>query len=364
MSFQISKRNIREELKVKKILAAVFAVGFLCATGFCDEVVDKTLAIVNGEPLMSSEFDKVLEPMVMQYRAMTPLTEQSDSKLNELKNQILEQRIEQMVLTQEAKKQKIKIPKRELDEAVKTVTKRFSNDETFQNELKKEGLSQVQFEKRLEEQLMVQKLVEKEMKNNIKQPSETDVKKFYDNVRKKMKGENLGLPKEEEETVDAVAKLLKRMSSEQVRISQIYIKCDKNATPEEKKAAEGRVASVKKELASGAGFEDTSERYSEDTLLKQRRGDMGFVVKGDLDKRLEEKAFSLSVGQYTKEPIKTDSGYHFLRVKESRASSSFTFEDVRNDLAEVLYRQNGKKLYDRWMADLKAKSNIKVNQVW
>ncbi len=336
----------------------------ISGVAFSDEVVDKTLAIVNGEPLMSSEFDKIVEPMVQQYMAMTPVTEQSDSKINELKNQILEQRIDQMVLTQEAKKQKIKIVKRELDEAVNQVKKRFPNDETFQAELKNEGLTQVQFEKRIEEQLMVQKLVEREMKSNIKQPSETDVKKFYDNVRAKMKGENLGLSKEDEETVDAVAKLLKRMSSEQVRLNQIYIKCDKNATPQERKAAEGRVASVKKELASGASFSATSEKYSEDSLLKQRKGDMGFVVKGDLDKRLEEKAFSMTVGQYTKEPVQTDSGYHFIRVTESRASQSFTFEDVRNDLAEVLYRQNGKKLYDKWVEGLKTKANIKINQVW
>ena len=91
---------------------------------------------------------------------------------------------------------------------------------------------------------------------------------------------------------------------------------------------------------------------------------MGFVVKGDLDKRLEEKAFGMTVGQYTKEPVQTDSGYHFIRVTESRASQPFTFEDVRNDLAEVLYRQNGKKLFDKWVDGLKAKANIKRNQVW
>ena len=349
---------------MKKILSLVCMMFLVGGVAFSEEVVDKTLAIVNGEPLMSSEFEKIAEPMVQQYMAMTPVTEQSDSKINELKNQILEQRIDQMVLTQEAKKQKIKIVRRELDEAVSQVKKRFPNDEAFQAELKNEGLTQVQFEKRIEEQLMVQKLVEKEMKNNIKPPSETDVKKFYDNVRAKMKGENLGLSKDDEETVDAVAKLLKRMSSEQVRLNQIYIKCDKNATPQERKAAEGRVASVKKELASGASFSATSEKYSEDSLLKQRKGDMGFVVKGDLDKRLEEKAFSMTVGQYTKEPVQTDSGYHFIRVTESRASQSFTFEDVRNDLAEVLYRQNGKKLYDKWVEGLKAKANIKINQVW
>ncbi len=349
---------------MKKILSLVCMMFLVGGVAFSEEVVDKTLAIVNGEPLMSSEFEKISEPMVQQYMAMTPVTEQSDSKINELKNQILEQRIDQMVLTQEAKKQKIKIVKRELDEAINQVKKRFPNDETFQAELKNEGLTQVQFEKRIEEQLMVQKLVEKEMKNNVKPPSETDVKKFYDNVRAKMKGEKLGLSKDDEETVDAVAKLLKRMSSEQVRLNQIYIKCDKNATPQERKAAEGRVASVKKELASGASFSATSEKYSEDSLLKQRKGDMGFVVKGDLDKRLEEKAFSMTVGQYTKEPVQTDSGYHFIRVTESRASQSFTFEDVRNDLAEVLYRQNGKKLYDKWVEGLKTKANIKINQVW
>ena len=349
---------------MRKILTLVFALCFVAGIGFAEEVVDKTLAIVNGEPLMSSEFNKLLEPMIQQYKAMAPVEEQTDSKINELKNQILEQRIEQMVLTQEAKKQKIKIVQRELDEAVNQVKKRFPSDDVFQSELKKEGLSLVQFEKRIEEQLMVQKLVEKEMKGNIKQPTDAEIKKFYDNVRAKMKGEKLNLSKEEDETVDAVAKLLKRMSAEQVRLNQIYIKCDKGATAQERKAAEAKVANVKKALAGGAGFAETSEKYSDDALLKQRKGDMGFVIKGDLDKRLEDKAFSMTVGQYTKEPIQSDSGYHFLRVTESRASQSFTYEDVKNDLAEVLYRQNGKKLFDKWVDGLKAKANIKRNQVW
>ena len=119
---------------MKKILALVCIFCLFVGAGFCEEVVDKTLAIVNGEPLMSSEFNKILEPMIQQYRAVTPLTEQSDAKLNELKNQILEQKIEQMILIQEAKKQKIKVVKRELDEALSQVKKRFPNEEAFQTE--------------------------------------------------------------------------------------------------------------------------------------------------------------------------------------------------------------------------------------
>lgn len=349
---------------MKKFLAAVFSVSFLFTIGFCDEIVDKTLAIVNGEPLMSSDFDKILDPMIQQYRAMTPLTEQSDSEINKFKNQILEQKIEQMLLVQEAKKQKIKVPKREFEESLKQFTQRFSNDEEFQNELRKVGLSKAEFEKNLEEQLMVQKLLEKEIMNNVKKPSETEVRNLFDEVKTVMKGGKLNLSKEDEEFVNIIAKNTKRLISEQLRISQIYIKCDINASKVEREAAEGRVASVKSELAKGASFSETSEKYSEDSLLKQRKGDMGFVIRGDLDKRLEDKAFSLNVGEYTKEPIKTDSGYHFLRVTEKRASSSFDFETARNYLAGLLYEQNKRKLYDKWMSNLKAKANIKVNQVW
>jgi len=208
------------------------------------------------------------------------------------------------------------------------------------------------------------KLVEKEVKNKIQQPTKEEVKSFYDNVRKKMNGAKLGLPDQEEETVDSVAKLLKRLSSEQIRARQIFIKLDKTANAEEKKAAESRVAAVKKDLSSGAGFADLSEKYSEDLVLKQRKGDMGLVIKGDLTKEIEAVIFEMNVGEYTKEPIKTDSGYHFFRVEERKASSVFTFDDVKNDLAEVLYQQNGKKVYDKWIADLKSKANIKINQVW
>ncbi len=347
---------------MKKILLSLVVTAFMFSAGFCEELVDKTLAVVNGEPLMSSEFEKLFEPIVQQYRVMTPVSEQSDARLNELREQILEQKIDQMILMQQAKKEKIKVQKRELDEAIRMVKSRFPDEASFKNELEKESLTQAEFEKRIEEQMMAQKLIEKEMKNNVKKPTEKEIKKFYDNVSLKMKGQNLGLKKEDEEMLDSVAKLLKRMSADQVRISQIYIKCPADATQTEKIVAQGKADDVKKALAKGERFEDLAEKYSDDALLRQRRGDMGFVVKGDLDKRLEQKAFGMTVGQYTKEPVKTNSGYHFIRVKESRAGTIFNYDDVKNDLAEVLYRQNGQKLYEKWVSGLRAKANIKINK--
>ena len=78
---------------MKKILLSLVVTAFMFSAGFCEELVDKTLAVVNGEPLMSSEFEKLFEPIVQQYRVMTPVSEQSDARLNELREQILEQKI-------------------------------------------------------------------------------------------------------------------------------------------------------------------------------------------------------------------------------------------------------------------------------
>ena len=40
------------------------------------------------------------------------------------------------------------------------------------------------------------------------------------------------------------------------------------------------------------------------------------------------------------------------------------FDDVKKDLSEVLYQQNMKKAYDVWIAELRAKASIKINQIW
>jgi parvulin-like peptidyl-prolyl isomerase len=350
---------------MKKALFGLLVLAITSGAVLAQEAVDKTLAVVNGEPLMSSEYNKIATPIIEQQRMAMPASEQTEAKLNELKNKILEEKVNQILLVQEAKKSKIKVVKREIDEALLQVKKRFPNEAAFTEELKKEGLTQIQFEKKLEEQLMSMRFIEGVMKSKVKQPSEDDVKKFYDNVRKKMAGEKLGLAPQDEEVVAYVANLLKRMSSEQVRLRQIFVKCPKNSTPEELKAAQNRVANIKKELLKGQmSFADLSEKYSEDNILKQRKGDMGLVVKGDLAKEIDGVVFNLNVGEWTKDAVKTDFGYHFLRVEEKKAASVFTFDDVKKDLGEVLYQQNMKKAYDVWIAELRAKASIKINQIW
>ncbi|MDR2426374.1 MAG: SurA N-terminal domain-containing protein [Endomicrobium sp.] len=350
---------------VKKLLSVFMLSVFVTCNVFAvDSDVDKTIAVVNNEPIMASEFNKVLIPMLEQYKQTVPVSEQSEARINEFKKALLNQRIEDILLKQQAKKNKIKVSKKELGDGIAQIKKRFANEAEFNAELKKEGITAAEFEKRIDEQMSVMKLIEQTMKSKTKTPDETQVKNFFDLVQVKMKGGETGLSKEDDDMVANVANFIKRMSSEQVRLRQVFVNSPKGSPAEEVKAAQSRVEIIKKAVKSGDSFADIAAKYSEDPASRARNGDIGIVVKGDLPVEIDKVIFNMNVGEYTKDPIKTDNGYHFLRVEEKRASKAFTFDEVKNDIGELLYQNEAKKAYAAWMQELKSKANIKDNSDW
>jgi peptidyl-prolyl cis-trans isomerase C len=293
---------------------------------------------------------------------VTPVEEQTPDRLKELKEKLLEQMIDDKLLKQEAKKQKVRVSKRDVEEGIKQVRSRFATEAEFQMELKKEGITEEDFEKRIKEQLMVMKLTEQEIKAKIDPPTEEETKHLYDQINKKIAGKNLGLPEDEEEDMGKIAQLFKRASSEQVRASHILIQLDKNATMREKSAALKKIREVKKKLDDGASFRAMVKEYSEDPGSVNRGGDLGYFAKGDMVPEFEKAAFSLPVGGVSN-PVLTDFGYHIIKVDEKRASQKFAFEDAKNDLEQFLYQKKAQKKYEKWLKELRSKATIKMNEI-
>jgi parvulin-like peptidyl-prolyl isomerase len=346
-------------------MVALIMTAFMTAGVFAaSEIGEKTLAVVNGEPVFASDFNNTLLPVLEQYKQSVPQAEQSDARINEIKDAVLNQKIEEVLLKQEVKKQKIKVSKKEIQEGMDQVKKRFASEADFNAELKKENISASEFEKRLTDQLSTMKLVRQSVESKLKVPTLEQVKDFYDKVAIKMKGGETGLSKEDDLLAANVANYLKRASGEQVRLRQIFVNSPKTASAEEKKAASSRVENIKKSLKNGEAFADAASKYSEDPVSKNRGGDLGIVVRGDLLPEIDKKVFSMTVGDYTKEPVQTDTGYHFLRVEEKRASKEVAFDDVKNEIGELLYQSQARKAYADWISGLKEKANITTNKVW
>ena len=219
----------------KRSLATLILASVCAVFVFAANDGDKTLAVINGEPIFTSDFNNSLLPILEQYRQNVPQDQQNDARLNEIKDAVLNQKIEEILLKQEVKKQKIKISKKEIQDGVEQVKKRFSNDADFNAELKRENLSLSEFEKRLGEQLSAMKLVRQSVESKVTPPTIEQIKTFYDKVQIKIKGGETGLLPAEDQLASNLATFLKRAASEQVRLRQIFIAVPKDAKPEEKK---------------------------------------------------------------------------------------------------------------------------------
>ncbi|MCX5777648.1 MAG: peptidylprolyl isomerase [Elusimicrobia bacterium] len=346
----------------KIVLLSTIVIGCAAAVLSAATMVDKTVAMVNNEAIMSSEFDRLIAPVMEQYKTVTPIAEQSPEKIKEIKQRLLDQLVDDRVLKQEAVNHKIKVSKRDVDQGVAQVKKRFETDAVFQSELKKEDMSEVQFVKRIEEQLLVMKLIDQEIKAKTEPPKDEEVKAFYEKIQQKIKGKDLGLEKKDEEEIAGLAKLLSRASAEQTHARHILVGVEKNADMKTKAAALAKIKSIKKELKEGADFDALAKKYSDDPASKNKGGDLGFFAKGDMVPEFEKAAFALNVGQIS-EPVLTDFGYHIIKVEEKRAGKKASFDEVKNDLKEFLYQKSAQKRYEGWVKDLRSKASIKLNPI-
>jgi peptidyl-prolyl cis-trans isomerase C len=279
-------------------------------------VVDKVIVKVNKENIMKSEFDKLYNTAIEQMKQLSS-KEISKEEDELLKQKVLDQLIAQKLLLQEAKKRNIKVTKRELADGIKTVKSRFPSDQMFLQELKKENLTEKQFEKQIEEQIMVLKLTEEVVKKNMVKPTENDARELFNKIVKLIDKKDVKLQGDEQDELKLLAQLVQRYFDEQVRVRHILIRVAPNASQKEKEEAKKKIMEIKSRIDKGEDFTTLAQKFSEDPGSKDRGGDLGFIAKGDTVEEFEKAAFSLKEGQVS-DIVETKYGYHIIKVIERK----------------------------------------------
>lgn len=341
---------------MKKIFLLLLVCLFLQSFVSAQENSD-VIASVNGKNITKAYVSKVLQDEFSNLAE----SQKTQENIKFITNKIVNQKIEEFLLTDAAKKSNVEVKKEEMEKAVNSIKSKFPTQEDFEADLKKQGLTKKQFEKEVKENIMRVKYVSNEIKNRAKQPNDEELKNFYNDVISEMKGQELNLSIQDDKLVSLVANNLKRVYCEQVKIRQIFIKYSDDFSKEQKKEVENKIKELKKELSlQDSNFAQLSVKYSDDQVLRQKKGDLGFVLKEDVTPEVAKVVFSLDVGAYNKKPLKVSNGYHFFRVEEKKAKMPIEFDDVKNSISDLLYKQNIQKEYDKLIAELKSNSNIKI----
>lgn len=307
---------------------SLFTVSQLMAQA---EFSEKILAVVNGEAITQTDVDEILTPIYSQYKN-TYAGEDLKKKLELAKTDILNQLIEDKLILQEAKKQNLAVEEKEVAGLINELKNNFQSEEEFANTLKSQNITIYNLKKRYQEQLLIKKMVEKEVLSKII-ISPTEVAEFYDQNKKNMK-----LPA-------------------QVRLRDIFIKISETDKPEE---ILKKVNSIYEQLKKGTEFMELVEKYSEDENVVEA-GEMGYLKQGTMVKEIEEAVFKLNAGEFTP-PVKTAKGYYIFKLEDKKETSIPPLSDVQDEIRKQIFQEKSKTIFIEWIKKLKESAFVEVRK--
>ena len=146
-------------------------------------------------------------------------------------------------------------------------------------------------------------------------------------------------------------------NGESVKVCHILIDTRDMKTQEELSHTLEQIKSIKREIDSGAAFDEMAKKYS-NCPSAQNGGDLGFIQrKGNLAKSFLDTAFSLRTGQVS-DPVQTEFGYHLIKVTEKKEGANIKFGDVKEKVRVAVLDEETLKL----LSQLHKAAQIVINQ--
>jgi foldase protein PrsA len=257
---------------------------------------DKAIAKINGDAISK---DELYDVMVKQYGAAA-----------------VEQLIADKIVAAEAKKEKISITDEDLDKEVEQLKQSYGGEEVFNQVLASNNTTVDVLKDELKNYLTMRKLIEPQI-----EISDEEIKTYFDENK-----DSLG-------------------EAEQVKASHILVE------------DEAVAKEVKQKLTDGADFAELAKEYSTDEGSKENGGELGSFPRGTMVTEFEDAAFSLPINEIS-DPVKSDYGYHIIKVEEKKEAKEANYEDSKATIKETLIDQKLETEYSTWLEEKKKDYDI------
>jgi len=177
--------------------------------------------------------------------------------------------------------------------------------------------------KKMTEQILVQVLIERKILDKIKVNDE-EVSEYYEQNRDNF------------------------TEKEQVHLYNILLETEEEAQ------------NVLEQLKAGEDFSEIAIEKSSGPSATQG-GDLGYIAKGTIIPEIEEVVFALEVEELS-EAIKTDFGFHILKITDKKPETVKALEDVKEDILQTLLPTKQKEAFENLLEELKSKTEIEINE--
>lgn len=280
------------------------------------EAIDAVAAMVNDEAVLVSDVEEQLYLFLQQVQQQGERAMPDSAEIDTLRRRILDQMVDDRILQGEAKRQAIVITDaevgRQVDAAIAQAKERIGGEEAYQQQLRRENLTESalrdKYRGEMRKQMMVERLRQKQFPKRTVTQEEAEAY-FRDHKDK--------FPKIPGEV--------------HLQVIQITPQPDSAALA----AGFARVTAIRKRLLAGEKFAKVAAETSEDPGSANAGGDLGFNVRGRMVKEFDDAAFSLKLNELS-QPVRTPFGWHLIQVLERDSLKSVAGRDTLDEAGKPI----------------------------
>ncbi|HZT52394.1 MAG TPA: peptidylprolyl isomerase [Stellaceae bacterium] len=162
---------------------------------------------------------------------------------------------------------------------------------------------------------------------------------------------------------DAYFNAMMKKELTEAKIRERYDLTVKNAPPREEVHArhilvptEDEAKAIIAELKKGADFAKLASEKTTDPAGKASGGDLGYFTENEMVPEFAKAAFALKKGEFTQTPVKTQFGWHIIKVEDRREAKPPTYQEAAPQIA----RQMAQELYAAKVKELASTATIEV----
>lgn len=321
---------------MKKLMGTMVAALLLSGAVARAELVDRVAAVVNRDVIALSEVEKRAAPELARLNSAVREPQKRAEERARLLKASLDVLIGEKLMEEQIRELGLGVTDAELDAAVADVRRQnnVTEEAQFERLLSGEGFTVKTYKEFLRNQMSRMKLVQLKVTPKVK-VSEEDLKAAYTQYTKMESG-------------DA-----------EVHARHILVQVDAKATPEQVEAARQKALKLAEEARKpGVDFSELAKAKSEGPSASDG-GDLGFFRRGVMVPAFERVAFALKEGEVS-EPVRTQFGWHVLKVEERRAVDVAPYETVKAELENRLKLQKTEKFVEQYVQELRTKASIEV----
>lgn len=303
-------------------LALIFCISPGVASGAA--VLDKVVAVVNKDVVTWSELSRAMDfEASSQMKSLSDVDRKRIFKENE--KRFLEKMIDEKLEMQAAKALGIEATKEEISDAIEGIKKKYKmDDKAFEESLEKEGFNLKEYKKRLNDQIILTKLIGQQVKNKIV-ISDKEIEEY-----------------------------MAKNKDDEYRVRQIFFKrSDKGGDDE---ALQKKAEEVMQRLRNGEEFALLAMSYSDDPSGKSG-GEMGFIKKEYMGKEFLAVLSKMPVGAISA-PFWTGRGLHIIQLEDKIDAGNA--DEFRAVVKQKLFEKRFDEAYRNWIRGLREKAYVEV----